>query len=72
MALCLHLVFRRAATLAPGDPCRNERKPLAQDSGRMGTNLQLLLEVLVRVDVAGRPLLMASCSIIEDVLAHPY
>ena len=70
VALCLHLVFRRATTLATCDTSSNERKPLAQNPAGMGTNLQQLLELLVRVDRSGRCLPLHSGIITQAAMAR--
>lgn len=69
MVLCLHLVFRRATTLASRYASRNERKPVARNPDRMGTNLQQLLEVLGRVDLAGRRLPLDSWIVAQKAMA---
>lgn len=70
MALCLHLVFYPATAVATRNAGRDERKPLAEDSTGMGTNVQQLLEVLVGVNRGDRHMSLDSGSLAQKAMAR--
>jgi hypothetical protein len=66
---CFNLVFHCATDLEAGDTSGAERKHFPRRSGRMGTNVQYLSEVLARVDFVGRPWFMDYWTIAEIAMA---
>ena len=53
VALCVWLVLHRAVAFTPGDARSHERQCFSANTGRLGANLQRILEVLAGTDADG-------------------